>query len=181
MLGMERFMNQRLNDLVGLDNMTRLLREEIERLGGHVISSPSSAPGADSRSEAKMHTDFDSNTATMASVIMRILNVKESAPQHNYPAYASLYPIGADGSPLIAESPAVGAQPLPQAVETEMPGTTPLMEVAEPQIQAPKAPPPSEPGPIPEVAVAPRSEFPVVDILQGEGWQITRTRRRRSK
>ena len=126
-----------------------------------------------------MHTDFDSNTATMASVMMRIQNVKEPAPQHNYPAYASLYSIGADGSPLIPESQVVGTEALPQAVETEMPGTTPLMEVAEPQLQAPKAPPPSEPGPIPEVAVAPRSEFPVVDILQGEGWQIARRRRAR--
>jgi pimeloyl-ACP methyl ester carboxylesterase len=179
MLGMERFMNQRLTDLLGMDNRASMLREEIERLGGQVISSPSSASESDSRSEATMHTDFDSNQATMASVMMRILNVKEQAPQYNYPAYASLYSIGADGSPLISESQAVGTVTLLQAVETEMPGTTPLVEMAEPQTQAPKAPPPAEPGPIPEVAVAPRSEFPVVDILQGEGWRMAR--RRRSK
>jgi hypothetical protein len=177
MLGMERFMNQRLSDLLGIANTTSLLREEIERAGGQVISSPSSAPEADSRSEATMHTDFDSNQATMASVMMRILNVKEPAPQHNYPAYASLYAIDSDGSPLVSAPPAAGTEPSFQAAETKMPGTTPLMEVAEPQVQAPKAPPPVEPGPIPEVAVAPDSEFPVVDILQAEGWQMARKRR----
>jgi len=172
MMGMQRFMNQRLSELPGLDNRASILREEIERAGGRVISSPSAGSEADSRSEATMHTDFDSNPATMASVMMRILNVKELAPQYNYPAYASLYPIGPDGSPVIAASPAVGVEPALQTVEANMPGTTPLVEMAEPQIQAPKAPPPAEPGPIPEVAVAPHSEFPIVDILQGEGWQM---------
>jgi hypothetical protein len=108
---------------------------------------------------------------------MRILNVKQPAPQYNYPAYASLYSIDKDGSPLIDEPQPVGVEPSLQTVETKSPGTTPLVEVAEPQTQAPKAPPPAEPGPIPEVAVAPRSEFPVVDILQGEGWRIARKRR----
>jgi hypothetical protein len=179
MLGMDRFMNQRLSDLLGIDNRIISLREEIERAGGRVISSPSSAPEADSRSEATMHTDFDSNQATMASVMMRILNVKEPAPQYNYPAYASLYAIDADGSPLISAPQAAGAEPSLQAAETHMAGTTPLMEMAEPQVQAPKAPPPAdaEPGPIPEVAVAPHSEFPVVDILQAEGWRMARKRR----
>jgi hypothetical protein len=171
MMGMQRFMNQRLSDLPGLDNRASILREEIEGAGGQVISSPSAASEADSRSEATMHTDFDSNPATMASVMMRILNVKEPAPQYNYPAYAALYPTGADGSPLIA-APAVGVEPALQTVEANMPGTTPLVEMAEPQMQAAKAPPPAEPGPIPEVAVAPHSEFPVVDILQDEGWQM---------
>jgi hypothetical protein len=80
----------------------------------------------------------------------------------------------ADGSPLGSESQAAGAEPVLQTVETKAPGQTPLTEVAEPQVQAPEAPPPSEPGPTPEVAVAPRSEFPVVDILQGEGWRMLR-------
>ena len=179
MFGMERYMNQRLTDLLGIDNATSVLREEIERVGGQVISSPSSASEADSRSEATMHTDFDINPATMASVMMRIQNAKQPAPQYNYPAYASLYTIKADGSPLISEPQPVGVEPLLQAAEVEMPGRTPLVDVAEPQKEAPKAPPPAEPGPepTPEVAVAPRSEFPVVDILQGEGWKMARKRR----
>jgi hypothetical protein len=179
MFGMERFMNQRLTDLLGIDNRTSMLREEIEGVGGQVISAPSSASEADSRSEATMHTDFDINPATLASVMMRIQNAKQPAPQYNYPAYASLYSIDADGSPLISTPPVAGAEPLLQAAGVEMPGTTPLVNVGEPQIEAPKAPPPSpsEPGPIPEVAVAPRSEFPVVDILQGEGWKMARKRK----
>ncbi len=177
MLGMAKFFNQPLNDLLGLGAGTSKLSEEIERVKGNVIFSPNAATEVDSRSEATMHTDFDSNSATMASVMMRIQNVKEPAPQFNYPAYAPLYSIGADGSPLVSESQAAGVKPLVQTVETKMPGETPLTEVAEPQMQAPEAPPPSEPGPTPEVAVAPRSEFPVVDILQGEGWQMARKRK----
>jgi hypothetical protein len=181
MLGMERFMNDQLKNLLDLDARTSKLSEEIQRVGGQVISSPSSATEADSRSEATMHTDFDSNPATMASVMMRIQNVKDPAPQYNYPAYAALYSIDTDGSPLISKPQEASVERLTQAVETNLPGTTPLTEVSEPQIQAAMAPPPSdsEPGPIPEVAVAPRSEFPVVDILQGEGWRMVR--RKKSK
>jgi len=172
MLGMAKFFHQPLKELLDLETRTNKLSEEIERVGGNVIFSPTSAAEADSRSEAKSHIDFDNNPATMASVMMRIQNVKDFAPQYNYPAYAPLYAIDPDGAPLVPVSQMPTAKTVAQTVDTNVPGETPLTHVAEPQAQAPASPPPTEPGPIPEVAVAPRSGIPVVDILRSEGWRM---------
>jgi hypothetical protein len=56
-------------------------------------------------------------------------------------------------------------------VETHEPGETPLAETAQPQHAQPKAP--QQPyGLEPEVAVAPRSGSPIIDVLQHEGWTL---------
>jgi len=172
MLGMAKFYNQPLHELLGTETKTGKLSEEIERVGGHVIFSPTAATEASNRCEARSHVDFDSNPATMASVMMRIQNVKDPAPQYNYPAYAPLYSIDAEGAPLIGDSQEPDSKTVLQTIGTNLPGETPLTELAEPQAQVPDSPPPTQPGPIPEVAVAPRSGSPVVDILRSEGWRV---------
>jgi hypothetical protein len=56
------------------------------------------------------------------------------------------------------------------AAEVHEPGEQPLAETAEPQTEQPTAP--HEPARLdPEVAVAPRSGSPVIDVLRSQGWR----------
>ena len=58
------------------------------------------------------------------------------------------------------------------AAEVLAPGQTPLVTSAEAPDATPEAPPkPGADQPIPEVAVAPRSGSPILDILAASGWE----------
>jgi hypothetical protein len=66
-----------------------------------------------------------------------------------------------------AEASAEGAPP----AEAAAPGQTPLVMSAEAPADAPDAPPAAAAEPIPEVAVAPRSGSPILDMLEATGWE----------
>jgi hypothetical protein len=64
-------------------------------------------------------------------------------------------------------TPAGGAPP----AEAAVPGETPLVVAAEIPDEAPEAPATTAAEPIPEVAVAPRSGSPILDVLAATGWE----------
>ena len=59
---------------------------------------------------------------------------------------------------------------MPPAAAVQPPGATPLVELGEAQKQQPTAPKFGQ-GIGVEVAVAPRSGSPILDVLQAEGWR----------
>ncbi len=73
------------------------------------------------------------------------------------------------GPPRMAAAPA--DQPLGAPAEVAPPGDEPVLVQGEPALGRPSAPKSSE-RPIPEVAAAPRSGSPIVDILESVGWSI---------
>lgn len=165
LLGMQRYFDLPLN---GRAKAT--VQTAIEKVRGETIFSPSSNP-ADSRSEAAGHVDFDDDISTMTSVLMRALGVNKLQPEYTYKPYAPLNL--ADQVPSLDEP---AAEPVPAepaaftpAVAVQPPGEMPLAETAPVQLEQPAPPPQPQEVPI-EVAVAPRSGSPVLDILQSYGW-----------
>ena len=75
------------------------------------------------------------------------------------------FAVGAE--PGDAEEP---AKPAMQTVETSPPGERPLTETAPPQTQQPEAP--NQPGLTLEVADAPRTGSPILDVLQSSGYSV---------
>jgi hypothetical protein len=62
-----------------------------------------------------------------------------------------------------------GGQP---PAEVTAPGESPLVMSAEAPAEAPEAPvSPAAAEPLPEVAVAPRSGSPILDVLDSVGWK----------
>lgn len=165
LLGMQRFFDQPLD---GQPQVT--VQAAISQVQGETIFSPSSNP-ADSQSEAVSHVDFDDDISTMTSVLMRALGVKKPSPEYTYKPYAPL--TLADQAPSLDEPAAqpVAAEPaaFSSAVEVQSPGETPLAATAPVQLEQPVSPPQPQKVSI-EVAVAPRSGSPVLDILQSYGW-----------
>jgi hypothetical protein len=77
-------------------------------------------------------------------------------------------PTAAAGHPEATADDAGGTPP----AETGAPGATPLVVATETPASAPDAPEsPAGATPIPEVAVAPRSGSPILDILAASGWE----------
>jgi hypothetical protein len=107
----------------------------------------------------------------MTSVLMRALGVKKLQPEYTYKPYAPLNL--ADQAPSLEEpaAQAVAAEPaaFTSAVEVQPPGEAPLAATAPAQLEQPAPPPQPQEVPI-EVAVAPRSGSPVLDILHSYGW-----------
>jgi hypothetical protein len=165
LLGMQRYFD------LPLDRQAEVtVQTAIQRVRGEIIFSPSSSP-ADSQSEAATHVDFDGDISTMTSVLMRALGIKKPQPENTYKPYAPLNL--ADQSPSLDEpaAQAVPAEPaaFTSAVEVQPPGEAPLAATAPAQLEQPAPPPQPQEVPI-EVAVAPRSGSPVLDILQSYGW-----------
>jgi hypothetical protein len=172
LLGMQKFFDR---PLVG----GQTLAAAIAAAGGVAIFAPSVSPD-DSRSDASSHGGFDDDPPSMTSVLMRALGATNGDPQYDYQANAPLRE-EADMPPIDAlplPAPDAGAAglraaapvPLMPTVETHPPGSTPVSETAPPQRARP-VPPPQGDGIIPEVAVAPRSGSPVMDVLQAVGWR----------
>lgn len=166
LLGMQRFFDQTLDERAKVT-----VQAAIQGVRGEAIFSPSSDP-ADSRSEAVSHVDFDDDISTMTSVLMRALGVTEARPEYTYKPYAPLT-LG-DQAPALDEpaAQAVPAEPaaFSSTVEVQPPGETPLAETAPPQLDQPASPPQPQEISV-EVAVAPRTGSPVLDILQSYGWE----------
>jgi hypothetical protein len=143
--------------------LTDLLKKPDCRL----ILSPVSSDQPDRRSGAMGHAGFEDDPQTMTSVIMRILQTEIPLPQHNYQKNAALHTeIDLEGAPLIKE-------PMSTTADTSASGDRAQVETAEPQTQQPQAPPGGGPV-VPEVAVAPRYGSPIIDILQSEGWTLSK-------
>jgi hypothetical protein len=169
-----------------LDGVT--LADAIQNKGGVSIFSRSAAP-ADSRSDATTHGGFDDDGPTMTSVVMRALGVTAAAPEYDYQPNAALK--DSDGAPGFHEvtpsalagqagsvSPAEpaalrAAAPMPfaPAAETHAPGETPIVETSAAQPEQP-TPPPQPNRMVVEVAVAPRTGSPILDVLQASGYAL---------
>jgi hypothetical protein len=167
LLGMQRFFDQ------PLDGTTMTLRQAISAVGGAAIFSRAAAPD-DSRSDSMSHGGFDDDSTTMTSVVLRVLGHTAASRENDYQPNAALL----RGDQPAAARPPTGqtsvrlpatAAPLSPAAKTHEPGETPLVETAQPQEAQPVAPPQPS-GLAPEVAVAPRSGSPILDVLQSEGW-----------
>jgi hypothetical protein len=122
----------------------------------------------------------------MTSVVMRILGLATPAPENDYQPNAALrdaepgsdideVPPAGRAGPSAAAQPQAGApaEPAMVAAATHEPGKRPVVETAEPQTQQPTAP--NQPTRLlAEVAVAPRSGRPVIDVMAAEGWRRVR-------
>jgi hypothetical protein len=101
---------------------------------------------------------------------MRILGRSTAAPENNYQPNAALTetePV----PPAAARPRQPDAAPAMVAAEIHEPGERPLAETAEPQTEQPSAP--TEPARLDsEVAVAPHSGSPVIDVLVAQGWRV---------
>jgi hypothetical protein len=162
LLGMARFFDR--------PSGSGTLRGEIEAHGGECVFSPASLP-EDSQSDATSHGGFAGNTRTMTSVVLRALGRSTSAPENNYQPNAALTETE-PMPPAAAQPRQPDAAPAMVTAETHEPGAQPLAETAEPQTEQPMAP--AEPARLDaEVAVAPHSGSPVIDVLVAQGWRVT--------
>jgi hypothetical protein len=161
LLGMARFFDR--------PSGRSTLLGEIRARGGDCVFSPA-ALRDDSRSDATSHGGFAGNARTMTSVVMRILGRSTAAPENNYQPNAALTetePV----PPAAARPRQPDAAPAMVAAEIHEPGERPLAETAEPQTERPSAP--TEPARLDsEVAVAPHSGSPVIDVLVAQGWRV---------
>jgi len=176
LLGMEQFFDQPLTGGAGLT-----LREAITQAGGTAIFSRAAAP-PDARSGATSHGGFDDDPLTMTSVVMRLLGVAVPERQHDYQAHTPLLesgppepdtaPVGAVRSGVeIDDTRAAAAVVFTPSAAANPPGESPLVKTAQPQRGRPVAP--AQPHALSlEVAVAPESGRPIVDILEATGWKV---------
>lgn len=168
LLGMAKFFDHPLG--------RSTLRGEIGTRGGDCVFSPTANPD-NSRSNSTSDGGFASDTQTLTSVVMRILGRPTPAAENNYQSNAAL----AETEPATPAAAAPGqADALPAMLGAELhePGEQPLAETAEPQTEQPTAP--NAPAHVdPEVAVAPHSGTPVVDVLLASGWQVVKPRSKR--
>ncbi|BDP41522.1 hypothetical protein DAETH_14910 [Deinococcus aetherius] len=145
------------------------LLEEIESRGGAYVASPSSEPD-DARSDATAHGCFDDDAPTMTSVLMRVLDVQTATARMGYQRDAALDDVVA-GARAAEEGPDLlrAAAPLPVTSAVAAPGQVPLGQTAEPRERRPL--PPRSRFPLLEVRDAPRTGFPILDLLESEGWR----------
>jgi hypothetical protein len=193
LLGMERFFDRQL------PGAAVTLRQAITGRGGVAVFSRSAAP-ADCRTDATSHGGFSGDPQTMTSVVMRALRLSEPRPENDYQTNAALRDTGPE-APVAAERPAaapVAAAPAPRRPaarsrrpagrrpaaagrpaadrplhvpsEVHEPGAVPLVETAEPQVERPSAP--DQAGLGVEVAVAPRTGSPTLDVLLDSGYEV---------
>jgi hypothetical protein len=102
----------------------------------------------------------------MTSVVMRALGLERPRPENDYQPNAALRETGPE--PPSRARPA--ERPLLVPAEAHPPGETPLVETAEPQVERPTAP--AQAGLAVEVAVAPRSGSPTLDVLLESGYTV---------
>jgi hypothetical protein len=171
-LGLAKYWEQPLDGDAG-----PTLRSVVEGVGGEHIVARSADPAA-SRCDAATHAAFDEDPLTMTSLMLRIRTDLPDPARFAYQAHAPL--VESDATPRAGGAPrpeAGGAEePLPHVAETTGPGEPPLRMAAEAPASPPPAPAPVAEAeaaePIPEVAVAPRSGSPILDVLASEGWTV---------
>jgi hypothetical protein len=165
--------------LVGMEKFAELptggmtLRAAIEARGGEMIFAPTDAP-ARSRSDASSHGGFDDDTDTMTSVAMRILDTKDIGDVEIYKANAPLKPNqSVPQAPQATETAIPVAQPVSSGLKAAFgkpAASVPLTKTAESQTVQACAPLMAD-GTVLEVAAAPRSGRPILDIMQVHGWK----------
>jgi hypothetical protein len=172
LLGMERFFDR------ALPGTGTTLRQAITGRGGMAIFSRSAAP-PDCRTDAMSHGGFAGDPQTMTSVVMRALGLAQPRPENDYQQNAALRDTGPE-LPAAAPRPVgtperrpaarpAAERPLHLPAEAHEPGSTPLVETAEPQVEVPSAP--RQEGLAVEVAVAPRTGSPTLDVLLEAGYE----------
>lgn len=188
-LGLAKYWATPLDDAAG-----KTLTDIVEAAGGKLVVARSGAP-IDARTDATTHASLDNDPLTLTSVAMRALKETGIKTPFTYQSNASLFdpgdaPWGPSGprvaAPLaaipaaaapgaIAGSPLMGSGPADQLLgapaEVAPPGSAQVLTQAEPAVGRPSAPKTSE-RPIPEVAVAPVSGSPIIDVLQSVGWSV---------
>ena len=178
LVGMERFFDQPVE---GRDGQT--LRELVSIAGGEAIFARSTG-NPRSRSDAKTHGGFDDDQQTMTSVVMRILGANDLSQVREYQAHSPLEnagpgPFGREIGPMLPEpveiaGPPIAAAGAPEAeattVEVNPPGSQPTIEMAPPQTVVPDAP--SQEGLSREVAIAPTTGSPTLDVLESVGYTV---------
>lgn len=152
LLGMARFFD------LPLEGSDSTLRQTIAGLPDAVMVFSRADTPDDARSDAASHGDFDDDTPTMTSVVMRALDVGDTALVQGYQPHAALHPFVC-APPLVDDMPsglssaaplaALAAPPSQTAVEeggaSSSPGTQPK-ETAQPlEVAAATHPPGEEP------------------------------------
>jgi hypothetical protein len=187
-LGMERFFDHALDG-----NGGETLSAALQRVQGQAFFAPSSLP-SDGRSDAKSHGGFDDDRQTMTSVIMQMLDVMDPALVREFQPHAPLENaehVPTSGTLTAVRSSAERAlrsragtadvtpppmaaggpgEPAQSTVETHPPGESPLTETAAAPTEQPEAP--SQEGLPLEVADAPKSGSPILDVLQASGYKV---------
>jgi hypothetical protein len=156
LLGMAKFLQEPV-----CGEAATTLEKAIQSRNGVVVVAPTVAP-YNSRCEATRHSGFAGDGPTMTSVAMRVLGLHTPRPENEYRPNAAL----ADATVVPSPSP---RPPAPTAVAVGPPGEGPLVHTAEPAGSGAAAP--EHPGVRLEVAAAPASGSPVLDILLARGWQ----------
>jgi hypothetical protein len=169
LLGMARFFDADLD--------AKLL-SDLTGAGGDLVIAPSEGPG-DRRSDSRSHGGFDDDSPTMTSVILRILGKTEVSPENVYRSRAPLV------DPVPAAAAAAAARPTrgraaaaataakaasPRAAAAASPGETPIVETAAAPA-VPPTPPAQDSTPVVEVASAPLSGRPILDMMLATGWK----------
>lgn len=174
LIGMARFFDCPLNGDGG-----PTLKEAIQAAGGEAIFSPTFTPAV-SRSDSNEHGEFDDDPLTMTSVLMRMLGAADPATIQEYQPHM---PLAEEPSP--AAQPPDAAAPAPPragagpadaeaAAEVSPPFGVPISDTPPPQTQQPQAP--KQPRDLLlEVAVAPPSGKPIVDVLESVGYTRVET------
>jgi hypothetical protein len=177
------------------------LGQVVAAVGGSLVVSRSSAP-VDGRSDATRHASFDEDTATLTSVAMRILGATTEPEKYTYESHAALrdegtptlpvgIPVGGPAGvgvptplPMAGPMGAPMADPAPRgargrreparaAADTAAPGNEPIAETEQVPTKRPSAPRTSTKQALePEVAVAPQTSSPILDVLQATGWKV---------
>ncbi|WP_247828968.1 C1 family peptidase [Arthrobacter antioxidans] len=157
LLGMERFVDSPFDG----STVARVL----DATSADLVFSPSQGPPA-SRSSATTHGGFDDDTATMTSVMVRILRLDEATERTRFQPHSPLL----DAGPGATGEPA-GSAPVPSRVaDVEQAGTAPVTVMAAPQASEVQVP--ATAGPLPEEQLAPETSSPVMDALARHGWTV---------
>lgn len=170
--------------LIGMDRSLTLprpnsvpLKDVLQAAGVVMVTAP--ATGSDPlRSDARHHGDFDDDTLTMTSVVMNLRRLTERLPETEYQAHSALDPNVIPPQPDAAQAPARsgrGDLPAPMAAEAAPVGDSPLTTSAEPAKYESQSMPTSDQRVCVEVADAPRSGSPTVDMLAATGWRYRST------
>jgi hypothetical protein len=158
LLGMEKFLSTEVG-------RGETLHAAVAAAGGELIFSPSDSP-PESRTDAASHGAFDDDTETMTSVAMRIL---QSERVEIYKANAPLRPNSPGPAPQVAPE-RVGEVAIKAAFAKPV-GALPVAVSAEPGADFGESAPIQADGSVLEVAAAPKSGSPVLDVMESCGWK----------
>lgn len=157
LMGMERFASSPCGDST--------LATVLKSIPADLVFSPSEAPPASSCGAAT-HGGFDEDTATMTSVMARILGLNEVTERVRFQRYSPLLDPGPGARGRVSGDPSAPAR----VAKVESAGTAPVTHMAEAQPDDVRVPRTANP-PAPEGQLAPVTGSAVVDALARHGWK----------